>query len=135
MKKILKIILILVVLFIIYLLTLIYINNKNDKYLIELSNKIKENYEISSDITYINFHNNYYVLTTKEEIIVLNKEYDEILINDINILATNPNNYQLIYKNNKLMYESTTLKKNKINYKYYDATNNELIKETNMEKK
>ena len=33
------------------------------------------------------------------------------------------------------MYEETILKNNKLTYKYYDATNNELIKETKMEQK
>ena len=135
MKKILKILLILIILLIIYLLTLLYIYNKNNKYLTNLSDTIKENYKISSNITYVNFHNNYYIIKTKKQIIILKKEYDEILTDDINILAPNPKNYQLIYKNNKLMYEETKLKKNKIIYKYYDATNNELIKEINMEKK
>ena len=133
MKKILKILLILIILLIIYLLTLLYINNKNNKYLTNLSDTIKENYKISSNITYVNFHNNYYIIKTKKQIIILNKEYDEILTDDINILAPNPKNYQLIYKNNKLMYEETTLKDNKLIYRYYDATTKEFIKETIME--
>ena len=33
------------------------------------------------------------------------------------------------------MYEETTLKKSKLIYKYYDATNGEFIKETVMERK
>ena len=52
---------------------------------------------------------------------------------DIEILSNNKNNYPLIYKNNKLMYEETTREDNELIYKYYDATTKEFIKETIME--
>ena len=132
MKKILKVIIAISILVTLYLVVLSCLINKNDKYLTNMTNKIKENYKLKEEIKYINTYGNYYILTTKKDIIVLNKEYKEILKKDIDVLAPNPNNYALIYKTNKIMYEETILKKNKLLYKYYDATNGKLIKETTM---
>ena len=111
---------------------ILFLNNKNQKYLDSITKNIKENYDIKENITYSNLYGNYYIFTTKKDIIVLNKEYEEILTKDIDVLTPNPNNYELIYKNNKLIYEETILKSNKIIYKYYDATTGKLLKQTNI---
>ena len=42
---------------------------------------------------------------------------------------------ELIYKNNKLMYEETKQKDKALTYKYYDAKTGDFIKETTMELK
>ena len=133
MKKIISIISILLIIIIILSLILFSITNKNDKYLSSITKDISKNYKIEEKITYSNKYGNYYIFTTKKNVIVLNKEYEEILKENIEILADNKND--LIYKNNKLMYEETIYKKDKVTYKYYDATNNKLIKETHLEKK
>ena len=135
MKKIFKILIILIVVLIIGILIMKNIINKNQKYLDNKLNLIKENYQLQEETTYFNIYGNYYILTTDTNIIVLNKEYEEVLKEDINILASNKNKYALIYKNNKLMYEETIINKDKLTYKYYDTTNNELIKETEMKEK
>lgn len=135
MKKVLKVILIIITIIVISLLLLSYINNRNHNYLDNISKDIKKHYKIKEKITYSNIYGNYYIFTTKDKVIVLNKEYEEVLENEINILAENKNNYELIYKNSKLMYEETILKKDKLTYKYYDATSYKLIKETTMEKR
>lgn len=135
MKKIIKIIIPILILIVIYILVLSFINNKNENYMNQTLKNIKDNYPIKEKVTYSNIYGNYYILKTSNKIIVLNKEYEEILKEKIDVLAPNPNNYNLIYKNNKLMYEETILKKDKLIYKYYDANTSEFIKETNMEKK
>lgn len=132
MKKIFKIIFIIIILIILILIMILFLNNKNQKYLDSITKNIKENYNIDETITYSNLYSNYYIFTTKKDIIVLNKEYEEVLTEDIDVLTPNPNNYELIYKNNKLIYEETILKNNKITYKYYDATTGKLLKETNI---
>ena len=135
MKKIIKIVaLILIIIFIIFFI-LLSITNKNNNYLNSISKDIKKNYKIEEKITYANKYGNYYIFTTKSKVIVLNKEYEKILKEDLKILEDNKNKYELIYKNNKLIYEETILKKDKLTYKYYDATNNKFIKETTMERK
>lgn len=135
MKKVIKVILIIITIVVIYLLVLFYINNRNHKYLDNISKDIKKHYKIEEKITYSNIYGNYYIFTTDTKVIVLNKEYEEVLENEINILAENKKNYELIYKNSKLMFEETILKKDKLIYKYYDATSYKLIKETTMEKR
>lgn len=132
MKHILKILFLLLIISITIILILSNINKNNNKYLDNITKNIKENYNIKEKITYSNLYGNYYIFTTKTKVIVLNKEYEEINKFDIEILSNNKNNYPLIYKNNKLMYEETIKKKNKITYKYYDATNNKLIKEISV---
>lgn len=132
MKHILKIIFLILTISIILFLILSNINKTNNKYLDNITDNIKENYNIKEKITYSNSYGNYYIFTTKTKVIVLNKEYEEINKFDIEILSNNKNNYPLIYKNNKLMYEETIKKKDKITYKYYDATNNKLIKEISV---
>lgn len=135
MKKALKFILIIIFIIVICFLLLFYINNKNHNYLNDIEKNITKNYKLDEKITYSNIYGNYYIITTNTKVIVLNKEYELELESNIDILASNKNNYELIYKNSKLMYEETILKKDKLTYKYYDATNYELIKETTMEKK
>lgn len=132
MKHILKILFLLLIISITIILILSNINKNNNKYLDNITKNIKENYNIKEKITYSNLYGNYYIFTTKTKVIVLNKEYEKIKKFNIDILSNNKNNYQLIYKNNKLMYEETIKKKNKIIYKYYDATNNKLIKEISV---
>ena len=135
MKHILKILFLLLIISITIILILSNINKNNNKYLDNITKNIKENYNIKEKITYSNLYGNYYIFTTKTKVIVLNKEYEEIKKFNIDILSNNKNNYQLIYKNNKLMFEETNIKDDKLIYKYYDATNGEFIKETIMEQK
>ena len=130
-KKILKIISIIIILFIMIYIVINNIVNTNK--LDNLIINIKNNYEINEEISYINEYNNYYIFATKTRVIVLNKEYQEILNESLNIIEDIPKNKELIYKTNKLMFEETILKENKLIYKYYDATNGEFIKETVME--
>lgn len=133
MKKVIKIIIILLVLLLICILSLSYTITENNNYKERIINKVKKHYQIDN-IEYINYQDNYYIIKTKEEVIVLNKEFEEILKEKSIVLKENNNNYELVYKTNKLMYEKTTLNKNKVIYTYYDAKTNEKIKDTIMEK-
>lgn len=134
MKKIIKVVALVLILILIIFFIFLSLRNKNNDYLDSISKDIKDNYKIEEKITYSNKYGNYYIFTTKKKVIVLNKEYEKVLKEDIKKLAKNKKNYPLIYKNNKLLYEETILKNNKLTYKYYDATNNKLVKETTMEK-
>ena len=135
MKKIIKLLALVIIIILTITIIMFSLINKNNKYLNSITKDIKSNYKLKSDITYSNKYGNYYIFTTSTKVIVLNKEFEEILSNDIDILDKNKNNYELIYKNNKLMYEETILKKSKLTYKYYDAKTYEFIKEIKMEKK
>ena len=130
---VLKIIIIVISLIFIGVFSLSYIINNNNSYKESIITNIKNNYNVNSDITYANYYGNYYIFTTNSNVIVLTKEYKEVLKEDINKLAKNTNNYELIYRTNKLMYEDTTVKDNKVTYDYYDANTYKKISSTTLE--
>ena len=76
----------------------------------------------------VNKYDNYYILTTSNNIIVLNSKYEEILKEDTSKIKES-NNMSIIYKNNSLMYLEKEISKDKVIYKYYNPSNLELIKE------
>lgn len=130
---VLKIIIIVIALIFIGVFSLSYTINNNNSYKESIITNIKNNYNVNGDITYANYYGNYYIFTTNSNVIVLTKEYKEVLNEDINKLATNTNNYELIYRTNKLMYEDTTVKDNKVTYDYYDANTYKKISSTTLE--
>lgn len=135
MKKVLRSILILASILITGILYISYITNHNQDELDHITQNIKDNYSIKDEITYSNRYGNYYIFTTNSNVYVLNNEYKEVYKKEIGSLATNEENLPIIYKTNKLMYEKTIRKKDKITYEYYDALTNQLIKETTLERK
>lgn len=135
MKKVLRSILIIVIILIIGILYISYITNHNQDELNNITQNIKDNYSVKDEITYSNRYGNYYIFTTESDVYVLNNEYQKVYQKEISNLATNEENLPIIYKTNKLMYEKTIRKKDKITYEYYDALTNQLIKETTLERK
>ena len=135
MKKVLRSILIIVIILIIGILYISYITNHNQDELNNITQNIKDNYSVKDEITYSNRYGNYYIFTTERDVYVLNNEYQKVYQKEISSLATNEENLPIIYKTNKLMYEKTIRKKDKITYEYYDALTNQLIKETTLERK
>lgn len=135
MKKVLRSILIIVIILIIGILYISYVTNHNQDELNNITKSIKDNYSIKDEITYSNRYGNYYIFTTESDVYVLNNEYKEVYKKSINDLAENQENLPIIYKTNKLMYEKTIRKKDKITYEYYDALTGNLVKETALERK
>ena len=135
MKKVFRSIIIIVIILIIGILYIYYITNHNQDELNDITKSIQDNYSIKEEITYSNRYGNYYIFTTSSDVYVLNNEYKEVYKKSIQDLSENKENLPLIYKTNKLMYEKTIRKKDKITYEYYDALTNKLIKETTLERK
>ena len=135
MKKVLRSILILAIILITGILYISYITNHNQDELNDITKSIQENYSIKDKITYTNRYGNYYIFTTASNVYVLNNEYKEIYQENLSRLAKNQENLAIIYKTNKLMYEKTIRKKDKITYEYYDALTGNLVKETALERK
>ena len=135
MKKVLRSILIIVIILIIGILYISYITNHNQDELNNITQNIKDNYSVKDEITYSNRYGNYYIFTTESDVYVLNNEYQKVYQKEISSLATNEENLPIIYKTNKLMYEKTIRKKDKITYEYYDALTGNLTKETTLERK
>ena len=132
--SIIKIIILLLLIIFVGIFSLSYKVNNNYNYNNKLIEKIKNNYSLNDNINYINVYGNYYIITTKDKAIVLTNKYKEVYKEDISKLAKNTNNYNLIYRKNKLMYENTIYKKNGITYEYYDIKNYKRISTTNLER-
>ena len=135
MKKVLRSILIILIILITGILYISYITNHNQDELNNITQNIKDNYSVKDEITYSNRYGNYYIFTTESDVYVLNNEYQKVYQKEISSLATNEENLPIIYKTNKLMYEKTIRKKDKITYEYYDALTGNLTKETTLERK
>lgn len=125
-----KIIIISIILIIIIPLSiLLYPVITNNNYEKELLNTIYENTEYK-DITYLNKDNNYYIIKTKENVTVLDLNYEEKLSLDINELAES--NLELVYRRNNLYYEEKVKEEEKIIYNFYDIYTNELSYTTSL---
>ena len=135
MKKALKILIIVIIIFITGTIYISYIDTNNEDYITNLTTKIKNHLKINDEITYTNQYGNYYIVKTTKDIIVLTKDYKEVLKEKVSILNNDLKEYDLIYKTNKLMYEKTIIKGNNLTYEYYDIKTGSLIKKTSMEKK
>ena len=132
--KVIKICIFIAIIIVIIVLSLSYTINNNNNYKNNLIDNIKKNYTLNDNINYINFYDKYYIITTKDKVIVLDDNYKEIYKEELSKLAKNTNNYDLIYKNKKLMYENTINNKNKITYEYYDIKNYKKTSEVNLER-
>jgi len=102
---------------------------KNNNYKKELLNNIYNNTDIK-EITYINKDNNYYIIKTEENVIVLDLNYEEKLSFDINKLKDN--NLELVYRRNNLYYEEKIKEEDKLIYKFYNVETGILEYETSL---
>ena len=99
-KKYLICILILII--IIPLFLIIYPITKNNKYQKDLIKDIYNNTNIK-EIKYLNKDNNYYIIKTKDKVIVLDLNYEEVYNIDLSLLQSS--NLELVYRRNNLYYE------------------------------
>lgn len=115
-----KIIIIFICLVVFLFGSVIYIVNRNNNYLNNILEDIKSNSEIKEDIMYYNKYNNYYIVLTKDNIIVLDKDYKEVYNNSTEKFQDKTSEYEIIYKIDIPMYEKTKKEGNTIKYIYYD---------------
>lgn len=128
MKK--KIIITIIIIVVIFPLSVVsYPVIKNNNYKEKLLNNIYNNTDIKN-ITYLNKDNNYYVIKTKDKVIVLDLNYEEKL--SLNIEKVKDNDLELVYRRNNLYYEEKIREEDKIIYKFYNALTNELEYETSL---
>ena len=125
MKRIIKIF---IGILLLVLMSIIYMDNNDRQYDNKLRNRIIKNTGIKN-IEYINYYDDYYVVIDKDNLYLYDNEYKEILKVDRIIIYKNDNDYDIIYKDGKLMYFDDILKDNKLIYRYYNIYNYELIDE------
>ena len=109
----------------ILLILLLYITN--DNYYNNISKSIKDNYA-NINLYYVNKYNDYYIFLSDENYGVLDGEYNEIMLISKSLVHDNTNNYDVIYKDNKLIYQEEVLDKDKLMINYYDIYNYQLGK-------
>jgi len=98
-------------------------NNIND---IE-NNKIKNT--IIKNIEYINKYDNYYIVMDSDYLYLINSKYEIVLEIDNDKIYKNKNDYELVYRNNTIMYMENYKNKKGLFFKYYDIYSYELIDE------
>ncbi len=109
----------------ILLMLLLYITN--DNYYNNISKSIKDNYA-NINLYYVNKYNDYYIFLSDENYGVLDGEYNEIMLISKSLVHDNTNNYDVIYKDNKLIYQEEVLDKDKLMINYYDIYTYQLDK-------
>lgn len=113
----------------ILLILLLYITN--DNYYNNISKSIKDNYT-NINLYYVNKYNDYYIFLSDENYGVLDGEYNEIMLISKSLVHDNTNNYDVIYKDNKLIYQEEVLDKDKLMINYYDIYTYQLDKTITM---
>jgi len=121
-KKVLITILITIILLIFSII--LYPIIKNNNYQKKLLNNIYENTDLK-DIKYLNKDNNYFIIKTKDKVIVLDLNYEEVY--SISTSEIKKSNLDLSYTRNSLYYKERIRKNNKLTYKYYDIKTNEEV--------
>lgn len=121
-KKVLITILITIILLIFSII--LYPIIKNNNYQKKLLNNIYENTNLK-DIKYLNKDNNYFIIKTKDKVIVLDLNYEEVY--SISTSEIKKSNLDLSYTRNSLYYKERIRKNNKLTYKYYDIKTNEEV--------
>ena len=128
-----KIIIIFICLVVFLFGSVIYIVNRNNNYLNNILEDIKNNSEIKEDIIYYNKYNNYYIVLTKDNIIVLDKDYKEVYNNSTEKFQDKTSEYEIVYKTDIPMYEETKKEGNTIKYIYYDIYTLDKLDEIEIE--
>lgn len=117
MKK-LVIIFISIILFLFVCICIVVGIDKNN--IKDMEKDVLKNTDIEN-IKYINKYNNHYIVMDLDSLYLFDKEYQEIFKVEIEKLHKNKNNYDIIYRDNKVMYmDSYKNKDNGVIFKYYD---------------
>ena len=114
-----KIIIIFIVVVIIIFVRLGMTVNANSKYDNSLVNEITSNYS-DVDVNYVNKYNSYLIFTTDDSLIVLDKDYKEIFKEDMQKIYKMDGDYDILYKQNKVMFEKSKIEDRVLTYTYYD---------------
>ena len=123
-----KIIVIFIVLLIVIMVRLFMTVNANYGYERRLVKEVVANYD-DVNVNYVNKYNSYLIFTTDSYLIVLDKDYEEIFKEDINKLYDMDGDFDILYKQNKVMYEKSKIDDRVLTYTYYDIYTGEELSE------
>lgn len=94
----------------------------------DIEKDILKNTDIK-DIEYINKYDNYYIVMDKKKLYLYDNKYNEITNIDVDKLYENKNNYDIVYRNETIVYMDDYKSKKGLIFKYYDIYNYKLIDE------
>ena len=97
---------------------------KNNNYQKKLLNNIYEHTDLK-DIKYLNNDNNYFIIKTKDKVLVLDLNHEKVY--SISTSEIKKSNLELSYTRNSIYYKKRIRKNNKLTYKYYDIKTNEEV--------
>ena len=100
----------------------------DSRYINDIENRIIKNTDIR-DIVYVNEYDNNYIVMNNLYLYLFNDKYEEIYKVEIEDIHKNKNGYDIVYRDNTIMYMDSYKKKNGVIFKYYDIFTYELIDE------
>lgn len=121
-----KLVLVLVSIIILSFILISYMVNNNDKYIANLEKMIIDNTDIKL-VDYVNEYDEYYIVSDKDNLYLVNMEYEIIFDIEKSKIHENSKNYDIIYKEDKLMYFNNIYDKDRLVYEYYDLYTYEII--------
>ena len=121
-----KLVLVLVSIIILSFILISYMVNNNDKYLANLEKMIIDNTDIKL-VNYVNEYDEYYIVSDKDNLYLVNMKYEIIFDIEKSKIHENSKNYDIIYKEDKLMYFNNIYDKDRLVYEYYDLYTYEII--------
>ncbi len=92
----------------------------NSHYWDRMIGEVQKHYQIT-DVSYVNKYNNYFIVMNDSYLVVLDSNYHEVMKEDVSKLSDRDKEWNIVYKLNKLMYESRKLEDKKVTYVYYDV--------------
>lgn len=94
----------------------------------DLKENILKNTNVE-EVNYVNKYDNNYIVKDYDYVYLFNSNYEEIYKIKLDLLYDNLNNYDLIYRNNTIMYMDNYRVDDGIVFRYYDIYTYELIDE------
>lgn len=126
MKKLVGIFILVILVIFISMNVMIYIDNR---YILELEDRVKKNTDIK-DIVYVNEYDKYYIVMDNKNLYLFNSDYIEINRIDIGKVYLNKKDYDIVYRDNMIMYMDSYKNKDKnVVFRYYDIYTDELLEE------
>lgn len=124
-----RFIIIFISLVLLFFLSIIFIVNNNSSYEDSIFDIVSSNY--SKDISYVNKYLDNYIVKTKDKVVVLNSDFEEI--NSMNINDLYEYDFDLVYRKNTIMYEDITVYDDKVVYTYYSVSDGKEIDKVEIE--
>ena len=102
---------------------MVYIDKNN---ISDIKKDIVNNTKIK-EIKYVDKYDNYYIVMDKNYVYLIDYKYNEVLKIENDKIYDNKNNYELIYRDNTIMYMDSYIDKDGVIFNYYDIYSYKLI--------